>query len=257
MDGRWVASILVAGLLWLAAAVDGDTAEPLPLVRVEAERSAQQPMVLMLTGDGDWAPFPRAFAAAAAQAGSPVLGLKARAYLKDHRGGPAELAADLEAPVRAQLAAWRRRDLIVVGYSRGADWAAFVVNRWPEDLRSRVRAVVFVGLSEEAGFEFHFGDLYRDVARPTDLPTRPEVARLVGLPMFCVYGFDERNTFCSDPVPCMQVLTHAGGHRAKDDPELIATLLDELGLGSDPRARARAETRTKVHEPSTQSERGK
>jgi hypothetical protein len=59
-----------------------------------------------------------------------------------------------------------------------------------------------------------------------------------------------------DPMPGMRVVAPAGPHRVKNDPELIATLLDELGLGSDPRARAQAEMRTQVHEPSTQPERG-
>jgi type IV secretory pathway VirJ component len=216
----------------LAPSAARASAHDLPFVRLSAPPGSSGPLVLLLSGDGDWASFPRGFAEAAARAGSPVLGLKTRAYLSHGSRTPAEVAADLEGPVRAELAASQRRDLVIVGYSRGADWAAFIVNRWPEDLRARIRAIAFVGLSEHASFEFHFEDLFRDVPRATDVPTRPEVEQLVGLPMICVYGTDEKDTLCARPVRGMRVIEHAGAHRVKDDPQLVAELLGALGIGA-------------------------
>ena len=108
---------------------------------------------------------------------------------------PDEMAAALVPVVRGQLGDWGRSSLMVVGYSRGADLAAFVVNRWPEDLKARVRGIGFVGLSERASFEFHYADLALDIARATDLPTRPEVEKLIGTPMWCVRGADEGDSF--------------------------------------------------------------
>jgi type IV secretory pathway VirJ component len=249
MQGRAVASGSAAALLRLGLALSLGLGFPLllglslapplaaasthdlPLVHLSAPAGSAGPLVLLLSGDGDWAAFPRGFAEAAARAGSPVLGLKTRAYLSHGSRTPAEVAADLEGPVRAELAASHRKDLVIVGYSRGADWAAFIVNRWPEDLRARVRAVAFVGLSEHASFEFHFEDLFRDERRATDVPTRPEVERLEGLPMICVYGTDEEDTLCAHPVPGMKLVEHAGAHRVKDDRGLIAELLSDLGIG--------------------------
>jgi type IV secretory pathway VirJ component len=236
MQGRAAASVSAAALLWLALWLaplpSTASTQDLPLVRVSAAPGSNGPLVLLLSGDGDWAPFPRGFAEAAARAGSPVLGLKTRAYLSHGSRTPEEVAADLEAPVRAELAASHRDDLVIVGYSRGADWTAFVVNRWPADLRSHIRALAFVGLSERASFDFHFDDLFRDVRRPTDVPTRPEVEKLEGRPMICVYGTDEEDTLCTDPVPGMKVVQHAGAHRVKDDQDLIAELLRDLGIVS-------------------------
>jgi type IV secretory pathway VirJ component len=108
--------------------------------------------------------------------------------------------------------------------------APFVVNRWPADLRERVIAIAFVGLSERASFEFHFDDLVFDVARPTDIPTRPEVERLTGIPLLCVQGADEQNSFCARPVEGMQTLTHPGKHRATNDAGIVPLLLHGLGF---------------------------
>ncbi|HEU4620151.1 MAG TPA: AcvB/VirJ family lysyl-phosphatidylglycerol hydrolase [Gammaproteobacteria bacterium] len=231
MDGRAVASMLAAALLCLWSALAAASAAD-PFVRLPAAAGTDGPLVLLLTGDGDWAPFPRGFAETAVAAGSPVLGLKTRTYLAHRARTPEQIAADLEGPVRAELAASHRDALVIVGYSRGADWTAFVVNRWPEDLRERIRAIAFVGLSEHASFAFHFDDLFRDIARPTDVPTRPEVEKLSGIPMICAYGEDEDDTLCKHPVPGMRVVEHTGAHRVKDDTDLIALLLRELGIGS-------------------------
>ncbi len=201
----------------------------LPLVRVEAPPGSSGPMILLLSGDGDWAPFPRQLSELAATHGSPVLGLKMRSYLSQRRT-PDEMAAALAPVVRGQLGDWGRSELMVVGYSRGADIAPFVVNRWPEDLRSQVSGIAFVGLSERAGFEFHIDDLMFDIARSTDLPTRPEVEKLVGKPMWCLRGADENESFCERPVKGMQVATHPGSHRAGRDDGTAQLVLHELGL---------------------------
>ncbi len=201
----------------------------LPLVRVEAPPGTTGPMILLLSGDGDWAPFPRQLGELAAAHGSPVLGLKMRSYLSQRRT-PDEMAAALAPVVRGQLGDWGRSELMVVGYSRGADIAPFVVNRWPEDLRAQIAGIAFVGLSESASFEFHYNDLVFDVERPADLPTRPEVEKLVGMPMWCVRGADEKQSFCDRPVTGMQVATHAGSHRASGDDGTAQLVLHELGL---------------------------
>jgi type IV secretory pathway VirJ component len=250
---EWLALVVLAGLALTAPPAFAQAAPSgsLPLVRVEAPPGTDGPMVLLLSGDGNWAAFDRAFSAAAASTGSPVLGLESRSYLSRPRT-PEEASAALARAVRAQLATWDRRNLIVVGYSRGADMAPFVVSGWPASLRTRVLAIAFIGLSERASFEFHLEDLFRDVARPTDLPTRPEIAKLSGIPMLCVYGETEQDSFCAKPVQGMRSIVHAGGHRVGDDRALIALLLRDLGLAPAPGAQTGGETPKGRAEPTEQ-----
>jgi type IV secretory pathway VirJ component len=205
-------------------------ADELPTVAVPATAGATDgPMVLLLTGDGDWVSFMRTLADALAAHGAPVLVVKMRAYLSEPRT-PEQTADAFATAVRGRLEQWERRDLVVVGYSRGADAAPFVVSRWPEDLRTRVRALVLIGLSERASFEFHFEDLIRDVARPTDLPTRPEVEKLVGIPISCIRGASEEDSFCDRPTPGMRTVIHNGPHRAQADDGTVELVLGELHL---------------------------
>ena len=200
-----------------------------PLVLVPAPAGTDGPLVLLMSGDGDWAAFVRELAESAAARGAPVLGLKSRTWFSEPRT-PEQSAALLETALRAQLAAWNRKDVVIVGYSRGADLAPFAVNRWSEDLRARVRKIVLIGLSEGASFEFHLEDLVRDVARPTDSPTRPEIEKLTGIPLVCVRGTEEEDSFCARPVAGMRVVAHEGGHRATASSGTGAIVLKELGL---------------------------
>jgi type IV secretory pathway VirJ component len=207
-----------------ATAADDD-----PFVRLSAPAGTDGPLVLLLSGDGDWASFVRGIGESAAARGAPVLGFKSRTWLSVPRA-PDASAALLESAVRAQLATWNRRDIVIVGYSRGADLAPFVVNRWPADLRQRIRKMVLIGLSEHASFEFHLEDLVRDVVRPTDVPTRPEIDKLTGIELICVRGEEEKDSFCTHPVAGMRTVTHAGGHRATVSGDTAEVVLNELGL---------------------------
>lgn len=218
--------MLAAAAVTLAAQAAPRT---LPVRELPAPAGTHGPLVLILTGDGDWARFDRQVGEEAVRRGSPVLALLSRSWLQTPRT-PDETAGALAEAVRAHLAVWGRDDLIVVGYSRGADIAPFVLARWPADLRARVRGVALVGPAEYASFAFHWIDLVRDVRRAGDLPVRPELAALEGLPTVCVRGDGEDDSLCDDPPPGMRVLTHPGGHRVADDGATAEEILSALGL---------------------------
>jgi type IV secretory pathway VirJ component len=203
--------------------------DPLPLVEVPAPSGSHGPLLLVMSGDGDWTAFMRELSDTAAAHGAPVLGLKSRSYLSVPRK-PDDLAVALATAVRGHLDAWGRDQIVIIGYSRGADFAPFVVNRWPEDLRARVRALGLIGLSENASFEFHWEDLAIDVSRPTDIPTRPELEKLAGLSMLCFRGGDETKSACDRPVPGMRTIVHDGKHRAKAGDGTTELVLRALGL---------------------------
>jgi type IV secretory pathway VirJ component len=232
-----VASMLGALCLGLLATVgsagcQASSPADLPLVNIAPASPARGPVVLMLSGDGDWLTFMSTLGKQAAALGSPVVGLKSRVYLhKPHT--PDEVADDMAGAVRQALATYGRSDVLVIGYSRGAEMAPFMINRWPADLRAKVKGVALIGAGEWANFTFHKIDLVKFEHRPDDLPLRPEIARLGGIPIVCVYGVDEGPGLCANPVPGMRVESHPGGHRvAKDDEDVARMILADLGLGA-------------------------
>lgn len=225
---RFLAPALLVALLSIGANAFAAN-QPLPVVKVPPPSGSHGPLVLLLSGDGDWTAFMKELSEMSAAHGAPVLGLKMRTYLSTPRK-PDQVAADLEPVVRAQLNEWNREDIVIIGYSRGADTAPFVVNRWPSDLRARVRALGLIGLSDSASFEFHWEDLAIDVSRPTDIPTRPELEKLGGLAILCFRGEDEQKSACARPVAGMRTIVHDGKHRAKAGDGTSELVLRALGI---------------------------
>jgi type IV secretory pathway VirJ component len=183
----------------------------LPLIEVPVAAPGHVLAVLM-TGDGGWAAGDRGLAGALAARGVPVVGLSSPRYLARART-PDESARDLARVLEYYLSAWRRDTVVVIGYSRGADVVPFMVSRLPTALRRRVALVVLLGPSRWAGFQFHPTDLVADVRRPGDLEVAPEVERLRGTLMLCIYGRRDRDAICPglDPAVARPVL-RAGGH---------------------------------------------
>lgn len=214
-----------------AQMVSGSTAAvgDLPLTLVPTARGRL--LAVVLTGDGGWAAGDRSMAAAFVQRDVAVVGLSSPRYLA-HGRTPAEASADLARILRYYLAAWHRERVIVVGYSRGADIGPFMVSRLPPDLRRRVALTALLGPGPMASFRVGMLDILRDHTRHGGLPVSPEVARLHGIPVLCIFGAGDRGAICSSLQA--EGLAHAvvrnGGHAVggSDGPAVVSAVLAAL-----------------------------
>lgn len=189
-----------------------DALRGLPVVWIDPAGAASDAVAIVLSGDGDWAAFIHGVSDALAQHGVGVAGLRSRSYLSTRRA-PDTVAVTVERLARAAMQRYHATRFVVVGYSRGADLAPFAVSRMPPDLRAKLAGVVMFGLATYAGFQFHWSDLVEDTRRPEDLPILPELERLRGTPMTCVYGTDEKDSGCRDaPDGLLTRIPHKGGH---------------------------------------------
>lgn len=211
-----------------ASAAPGDALSALPLVEVPTPRPGGRVLGLAISGDGNWAHMIADLSRTLADSGIPIIGLEARSYLLNGRT-PEETASDMERVLRAYLARWDRDEILIVGYSRGADLAPFVVARLPDDLKQRVRLVALLSPTTTTNFHFHWIDLVRSVHRATDIPLLPEMARMRDVRTLCVYGRDERESLCSEAPPgWMHIVVREGGHRTTDYRLLARLVLTEL-----------------------------
>ena len=192
--GTAVAVLVPSGI---AAQVPCDSARihRLPVIERPALQDTAATLVVLLTGDGGWAAADEKVATGLRARGAAVVGLNMRSYLGD-RKTPEQTADDVGCIAEFFISAWHRSRLMLLGYSRGADIAPFVAARWPEPLRARLNMVALVSPSTRANFKFHFIDLLRDVERDDDLAMGPELLRLRGLPVICIYGTADKSSGC-------------------------------------------------------------
>ena len=144
--------------------------------------------------------------------GIPVVGLDALRYFWKART-PDRMGADLTRIARHYMENWGARELLLVGYSRGADVLPFMVSRLPGELRDRIRVVALLGPSRATAFEFHLADWLGRSGGSERVATAPEIEKLRGLRVLCVYGTNEKDSVCPLlPAGVATAMPVEGGH---------------------------------------------
>jgi type IV secretory pathway VirJ component len=216
LSGVWLtvaATIILVATTACAQSADGNAAVAgLPLHELSVGTSGRE-FVFLITGDGGFATGDRGIADTFVAHGVPVVALDARAYLKQKRY-PDGVANDASRIMRHYLAAWPRDSVVFVGYSRGADMAPFIITRLAPDLRDRLSLVTMIGLAERASFEFHWLDLVMDTRRSSDYPVAPEILKIHGVPMLCLYAAKDKDSLCSTFGPSVMEVEQLGGRHA-------------------------------------------
>jgi type IV secretory pathway VirJ component len=211
---RWIPQFrdALAHLTAAPTAVPAVTAAPvrdLPLIELRPKTGGHR-LAVIVSGDGGWASLDRQIGETFAARGIPVVGLDALRYFWKARS-PEQMGADFTRIVRHYLDAWHASDLLLVGYSRGAETLPFMINRLPGDLRARIRVVALIAPARVTAFEFHLRDWLGRTAGK--VPTPDEIARLSGLDVLCLYGADERDSACPLLPPGVATLEELrGGH---------------------------------------------
>jgi type IV secretory pathway VirJ component len=202
----------------------------LPLVEVPATASpaaaASDTFAVLLTGDGGWAGLDQDVAGALAARGVPVIGLNSLKYYWTART-PEAAAGDLARVIARYAAAWKRPKVLLVGYSFGADVLPFLYMRLPAELRDTVRTVSLLALSDTATFEFHVAD-WIPGSDDGGRPTVPEVARMHGASVLCLYGAEDTDSPCPKLAGgAVAVVRLEGGHHFGGDYGALATQILE------------------------------
>jgi len=190
----------------------------LPLQEVHAAGTTGE-LALLLTGDGGWAGLDQELAARLAANGVPTVALNSLKYFWTART-PGETASDVERVLRHYLAAWHAQQVLLIGYSFGADVLPFVVNRLPAELRSRIASVSLLGIDARASFEVHVAEWIGGAGGGP--PTRPELEAMQE-PVLCIYGADESDSICPE-LPGTRVTREeiGKGHHFSGDYALLA-----------------------------------
>jgi type IV secretory pathway VirJ component len=168
----------------------------LPLTELRNGPTADPTLAIMLSGDGGWAAFDRGVSSELVRRGVETIGWNSLNYFWKSKS-PEQTADDLSQVIERYGQAWGKTQILLIGYSFGADVLPYVLNRLPPSVRQKIRLTVLIGLSSEAAFEFHLSDWLGAQNGTSALPTIPELARYDDRErLLCIYGSDETDSAC-------------------------------------------------------------
>ena len=201
------------------------TAKPLPLIDVPPARGSSDTLVVFVSGDGGWAKIDKSISGVLANEGMPVVGLNSLEYFWTKRT-PDTAAHDLGTIIDSGLARWKKQNVILVGYSRGADVLPAMVARLTPEQQSKIRLLTLLAPSPRVEFEFHVMDWMHD--SKNGLPVAPELAKLTSMKTICVWGDDDTDSLCRGlALPHVKVVTLHGSHHFDGDYTRLARIILE------------------------------
>jgi len=193
----------------------------LPLVELPATGPDRR-MAIVWSGDGGWRDLDKVIGEKLAKDGIAVVGVDVLHYFWS-RKSPEQVAADLGAVIGHYSEAWDRPEVLLVGYSFGADILPFAYNRLPEAARDKVSQISLLALSTFADFEVHVAGWITDGRYPDSVDTAPELAKLSGVKVQCFYGMDDKGSGCTLPeLKGAEIVATTGGHHFDGDYAALA-----------------------------------
>ena len=199
----------------------------LPLVEVPATGGSSRQMAVLLTGDGGWAGLDRGLSDRLAASGIPVVALSTLRYFWTPQK-PAAVARDLERIMSHYLKAWNKDQVVLIGYSFGANVLPFVVADLAQVDRGRIATLNLLGLATHTSFEIHVAD-WIPGSEPAGAPIAPEFAKFAGIKTLCIYGSKETDTLCpSLPASAALAIEMPGDHHFDDDTTTLARHIVEF-----------------------------
>ena len=203
-----------------------ETIQNLPL-QLSDKRGTNNKLVIYLTGDGGWNNFSRKLTHEFENKGYGVVTLNTRRYFWE-RKTPDIFARDIENLANYYLGEWRKNSVIIVGYSFGADVAAFLPERLSKILLKKMNHIVLLSPSASSDFVINLSDLIGDSKNTRrKYKVEPELNK-TAFPIVCIFGTKEdlklKNTLIKKKS--LTIIELPGNHQYKNDTELLIKMID-------------------------------
>jgi len=162
----------------------------LPLIEYEGEQN-NPTLVFFYSGDGGWGELEDELSRYYQKKGIASIGFDSLRYFWN-APDPSQAGKDLGRAILEYSSAWKRSNIILVGYSYGADVLPYIVNRLPQEALAKVKGVALIGPSLTIDFDISPALQPRD----PELPLMPEIKRIPQTQLLCIGGLSENESLC-------------------------------------------------------------
>ena len=116
------------------------------------------PIIFYLSGDGGFNSFSKEFAAELHGFGYDVFALNSRDYFWKKKT-PLQASQDVENYLKTLISKRKNKEIILLGYSFGADVSPFIYNRFDADFKKNIKKMIIIGPSKVNNFEVDLQEL--------------------------------------------------------------------------------------------------
>ncbi len=196
----------------------------LHVIQPNPNSSPSNYFAVLMSGDGGWRNFDQHISAELASKGVPVLGINSLHYLRKQKS-PERAAADITRLIEQGCSRFGKQQVILIGYSCGANIIPFAYNRMNADTKGKVSYLALLSPEEKADFKFHFYN-WMNANSAKARAVKPELLQLQDKPALFLFGSKEKKDWCQDLMADpFHLQTLPGGHHFGND---TARVTDEI-----------------------------
>lgn len=153
--------------------------------------NSHKPVVVFLTGDGGWNTFSIELANEIAKNGYSVISMDTRKYFWEQKT-PAIFATDINIILNKYFKQWNKDEFYIVGYSFGAEVAAFLPGYLPAATLQKLKSLVLLSPGYSNSFEVRFINMLPSKDTNKDkFKIYPELLKSK-VPVWCIFGSEEQ-----------------------------------------------------------------
>lgn len=218
-------------------AAQPDTSD-LPIVELPATPT-RDTLAIIYSGDGGWRDIDKTIGSIFQAKGIPTVGMDSLRYFWSQKTAQ-QVADDLHEIIATYTQEWNVKNVLLVGYSFGADMLPSAYDKLSPEDRAKIDQVSLLGFSNSGSFEISVSG-WLGASGGDGFPTLPLVSSLKPEMVQCFYGTDEDDTACPKLESTgVEVVKTAGGHHFDGDyDQLAGKILDGLARRSEKSADAK------------------
>lgn len=175
-----------------------------------------KPIIFYISGDGGFNKFSTSFMQVLNKQGYAVIGLNAKAYFWTKKK-PQEAAAAIESAINESNKQWKRKNVVLVGYSFGADVAPFIFTNFSPAMAAKVSHLVLLSPSPKTDFEVHVMQML-GWGKSSGESVPAEINKIITKPVSFIVGDDENEfPFSQLTIKNKEIIKMPGGHHYDGD----------------------------------------
>jgi len=198
-------------------------AQNLPMKEWEASAHTK-PLVFYISGDGGLNRFSNELCTAINKEGFDVDAMDSKSYFWSQKT-PARTAEDISDFLSKKIARRPNQQIVLIGYSFGADVLPFVLNRLPKNIADKIKVSFLMASSGSTDFVIHIADLFGSGKR-RGMDVLSEVNKISNQKIVILNSSDDKQL---DPgkitIKHITEVLHGGHHFDGDIDEIVKAIV--------------------------------